>query len=66
MEADIRIQHLTQEAQPGELLPEGQVFRIRAILKGPNGQSSVVLSVWFVAAAAGAPRFVTAYPGGAK
>jgi hypothetical protein len=33
---------------------------------GPTGQSAVVLSVWFVPAAAGAPRFVTAYPGGAK
>ena len=66
LEADLRIQHLTQDAQPGESLPEGQVFRIRAILKGPNGQSAVVLSVWFVAAVGGAPRFVTAYPGGAK
>ena len=65
-EADLRIQHLTQDAQPGELLPEGQVFTIRAILKGPNRQSAVVLSVWFVAAAGGVPRFVTAYPGGAK
>ena len=66
LEADLRIQHLTRDAQPGELLPEGQAFTIRAILKGPNGQSAVVLSVWFVAAAGGAPRFVTAYPGGAK
>ena len=65
-EADLRIQHLTQDAQPGELIPEGQVFTIRAILKGPNGQSAVVLSVWFVPAGSGAPRFVTAYPGGAK
>ena len=64
LEADLRIQHLTQDAQPGELLPEGQLFTIRAILKGPNGQSAVVLSVWFIAAAGGAPRFVTAYPGG--
>ena len=60
------MQHLTQEAHPGESLAEGQLFTIRAILKGPNGQSAVVLSVWFLDAASGAPRFVTAYPGGAK
>jgi hypothetical protein len=65
LEADLRMQHLTQDAEPGESLPEGQVFTIRAILKGPNGQSAVVLSVWFVAAGA-ASRFVTAYPGGVK
>jgi hypothetical protein len=65
-EADLRIQHLTQEAQAGESKPEGQVFTIRAILKGPTGQSAVVLSVWFVPAAGGSPRFVTAYPGGSK
>ena len=64
-EADLRMQHLTQDAEPAESLPEGQVFTIRAILKGPNGQSAVVLSVWFVTAGA-APRFVTAYPGGVK
>lgn len=66
LEADLRMQHLKQDAQPGESLPAGQVFTIRAILKGPSGETAVMLSVWFVAAAGGAPRFVTAYPGGAK
>jgi hypothetical protein len=61
-EAALRIQHLTEEVQPGESLAEGQVFTIRAILKGPNGQSAVVLSVWFVDAAGGAPRFVPPIP----
>ena len=65
-ETDLRLQHLTQDALPGESMPEGQVFTIRAILEGPNGQSAVVLTVWFVATGGGAPRFVTAYPGGTK
>ena len=65
-EADLRIQHLTQEAEPGESWLEGQVFTIRAILEGPNGQSAVVRSVWFIATGGTTPRFVTAYPGGAK
>ncbi|MGE3402794.1 MAG: DUF6883 domain-containing protein [Vicinamibacterales bacterium] len=41
-------------------------FTIRAILKGPNGESALVVSVWFVPHDRGVPRFVTAYPGGAR
>ena len=66
LEADLRIQHLSQDADPGAVTQYGQPYTIRAILKGPNGQSAAVLSIWFVAAAGGAPRFVTAYPGGLK
>ena len=62
-ETNLRIQHLSQDAAPGAKIPEGQLFTIRAILKGPNGQSAIVLSVWFIPTAGGAPRFVTAYPG---
>jgi hypothetical protein len=47
-----------------EVLEAGQLFTIRAILEGRNGDSAVALSVWFVPAADGPPRFVTAYPGG--
>jgi hypothetical protein len=47
-------------------MPEGQLFTIRAILNGPSGQAAIVRSVWFVPAASGVPRFVTAYPGGSK
>ena len=63
LEADLRGQHLTQDAEPGETGPFGQTFTIRANLKGPNGQSAVVLSVWFISRAGGPARFVTAYPG---
>lgn len=65
-EADLRAQHLTQEAQPGQSMRDGQIYTIRAILKGPTGQTAVVLSVWFVPVSGAIPRFVTAYPGGAK
>ncbi|MEW5983122.1 MAG: DUF6883 domain-containing protein [Acidobacteriota bacterium] len=43
----------------------GQKYAIRATLKGPNGQSSVVVSVWLVRKGEDFPRLVTAYPGGA-
>ena len=65
-EADLRSQHLTQDAEPGEPMREGQIYTIRAILNGPTGQFTVVRSVWFLPAAGGAPRFVTAYPGDVK
>jgi hypothetical protein len=65
-EADLRTQHLTEHAELSQALPAGKLFTIRAILKGPNGQSAMVLSVWFVPTAGGPPRFVTAYPGGSK
>ena len=65
-EADLRIQHLSQDAEPGEVTPYGQPYTIRAILKGPNGESALVTSVWFVRPFTPAPHFVTAYPGDDK
>ncbi len=59
-------QHLNQDATPEPVAHHGQKFTIRAILKGPTGESALVVSVWFIPSSAAAPRFVTAYPGGAK
>ena len=64
LEADLRIQHLSQDAEPGEPLPYGQPFTIRAILKGPNGESAPVVSIWFIRSPGVVPHFVSAYPGG--
>ena len=63
LEADLRIQHLSQDAQPGAVTSFGQSFTIRAILKGPNEESASVVSVWFIPAGSKEPHFVTAYPG---
>ena len=64
LEADFRIQHLSQPAEPGPRLPYGQSYTIRAILKGPNGAVATVVSVWFIRSGTDVPHFVTAYPGG--
>ena len=64
LEADLRIQHLSQDAEPGPRMPYGQSFTIRAILKGSNGQAAAVVSVWFIRSVSTVPHFVTAYPGG--
>ncbi len=63
LEADLRIQHLSQPAASGPVEPHGQAWTIRAILIGPNGQSAGVVSVWFFRPDNPAPNFVTAYPG---
>jgi hypothetical protein len=63
-EADLRIQHPSQDAEPGAETPHGQPYTIRAILKGPNGESALVVTVWFVRSSDQQPLFVTAYPGG--
>jgi hypothetical protein len=65
LEADLRIQHLSQPAKPGAAEPHGQPWTIRAILVGPNGQSACVVSVWIFRLNSDVPRFVTAYPGDA-
>jgi hypothetical protein len=59
----LRLQHLTQDAQPAVNVGIGQKFAIHAILNGPNGQSAMVVSVWFIPSLGAPPRFVTAYPG---
>jgi hypothetical protein len=63
LESDLRHQHLTHDAEPGSLTPHGRPFTIRAILRGPNGQSASLVSVWFIRAPGDVPHFVTAYPG---
>ena len=64
LEADLRAQHLSQEAQPATTSSYGQKYEIRAILTGPAGRSAEVVSVWIILAREDLPRLVTAYPGG--
>jgi hypothetical protein len=61
---DFRRQHLPRHAEPELPAVHGQKFTIRAVLIGPNEQSAVIVSVWFIPAGMHVPRFVTAYPGG--
>ena len=63
LESALRAQHLTQGAERVAVAAAGQKFKIRAILVGPGGESSVVVSIWFIRPGETVPRFVTAYPG---
>ena len=63
LESAFRTQHLTQHAESVPVA-DGQKFRIRATLVGPEGESAMVVSIWFVRPHEVTPRFVTAFPGG--
>ena len=65
-ESALRTQHLTQDAETVPVVAEGQKFRIRATLAGPEGESAMVVSIWFIRPGEAAPRFVTAFPGGRR
>ena len=64
LESAFRTQHLMQTAERVPAAANGEKFTIRAMLVGPNGESALVVSVWFIARGERTPRFVTAYPGG--
>ena len=66
LESALRTQHLTQGAEAVPVVADGQKFRIRATLVGPEGESAMVVSIWFVRPNEAAPRFVTAFPGGGQ
>jgi hypothetical protein len=58
----LRNQHLVVEADPLGNNGFGDKYSITAPLKGPNGSTAMVCSIWIVRAGEDAPRFVTAYP----
>lgn len=66
LEADLRTQHLSQDATLGERTRHGQKYEIRATLVGPSGRSADVVSAWVVRPREDFPRFVTAYPEGGR
>ncbi|HSN78019.1 MAG TPA: hypothetical protein VL334_23335 [Anaerolineae bacterium] len=48
LERDIREQHLSQPAEPGQPSPFGRKYTITAPLEGPAGQVRWVTTVWIV------------------
>ena len=60
LEADLRSQHLPEDARLVAMTEYGQKYEIRAILTGPIGQADLLVSVWFVRVGEDSPRFVTA------
>ena len=63
LESDLREHHLSEEVSDTVESRYGVKYAIRAILKGPNGETAEFVSVWIILSEEEAPRFVTAYPG---
>jgi hypothetical protein len=62
LEADLREQILTLDAQPGRLSPYGQKYEILGPLTGPNGNTAWVRTIWIILTGETAPRLVTVIP----
>ena len=62
LEADLRAQILTQNADFIETTEYGGKYRIRADLTGPNGRRLPVLTIWLMEDATGTTKFITLYP----
>jgi hypothetical protein len=62
LDADLRGQHLSEDAVAAPPTPYGQKYVIRATLVGPAGRSARVVTVWVVRVGEDFARFVTAYP----
>ena len=53
---------LVGEAEQGIGNKFGETYVVKGVLKGPNGRSAPVVTVWIILAGQSIPRFVTAYP----
>jgi len=62
LEQDLRIQVLPQDATLIEQTIYGDIFEIRALLTGPNGQALLVKTIWMNELRSGVTKFITLYP----
>jgi hypothetical protein len=62
LESALRNAASRDKAEIAQLTPYGQKYRVRSILRGPNGRSAVVVSIWITRTGDTAPRFVTVMP----
>jgi hypothetical protein len=62
LEADLRAQHLSQEARPGKQSRYGEKYEIVAPLVGPNGHTRWLRSIWMIRTGESVARFITLIP----
>jgi len=66
LERDLRTHLASAVVARVEGTPFGQKYIIRGMIAGPGGRRADLVSVWVVLTGEDYPRFVTAYPGGAR
>jgi hypothetical protein len=62
LEADLRDQHLSREAEPSRPSPYGKKYEILGPLTGPNGASAWVRTIWIILTSEKQARLVTLIP----
>ena len=62
LEVDLRNQILTLDAVFTDKTNYGDVFQIKGILQGPNGQSLRVCTIWMIEYDSHLTKFITMYP----
>ena len=62
LDAGLRDQILSLDAQPGRPSPYGQKYEILGPLTGPNGSTGWVRTIWIILPGETAPRLVTLIP----
>ena len=62
LEKDIRTQHLSQPAEPGQSTPYGRKYTITAPLRGLTGEARQVTTVWIFRPGSDCAELVTIEP----
>jgi len=62
LEEDLRVQHLSREAEPTGQSRYGQKYEILGPLTGPNGTAAWVRTIWIILSGETQPRLVTLIP----
>jgi len=59
---DLKTQVLPRDASLAESSSYGETYKIRTRLKGPNGKTLEVCTIWMVEKATETTKFITMYP----
>ncbi len=62
LDADLREQVLSRDAQPGRASRYGEKYEILGPLRGPNGRTAWVRTIWIILTGEASPRLVTLIP----
>lgn len=62
LEQDLRTQVLSLDAIPTDKTKYGQIFEIRGVLNGPNGQTLKVYTIWMREHESKSTKFITMFP----